>query len=78
MRGHDGKEKSQIKEKIAEKIKDKKKDKDKHEERISKNNEFEINLIELKESTIPDIIAMLTELFWEVKNYLIKVKKTNK
>ena len=78
LRGHDGKEKSQIKEKIAEKIKDKKKDKDKHEERISKNNEFEINLIELKESTIPDIIAMLTELFWEVKNYLIKVKKTNK
>ena len=78
LRGHDGKEKSQIKEKIAEKIKDKKKDKDKHEERISKTNEFEINLIELKESTIPDIIAMLTELFWEVKNYLIKVKKTNK
>ena len=54
-----------------EKLKDKKKDKDKNGEEGSLNNK-EANLKELKENTIPDIIAMLTELFWDIKNLLFK------
>ena len=73
LRMHD-KEKD-FKEKIVEKIKDKKKEKEKHEEEISKNKEKGTNLKELKENIIPDIIAMLTELFWQVKNYLVKTNK---
>ena len=75
LRTHD-KEKD-FKEKIVEKLRDKKKEKEKYEEEINKNKEKGINLTELKENIIPDIIAMLTELFWQVKNYLVKLNKIN-
>ena len=75
LRTHD-KEKD-FREKIVEKLREKKKEKEKHEEEINKNKEKEINLAELKENIIPDIIAMLTELFWQVKNYLVKLNKIN-
>ena len=69
------KEKYLFKEKSSEKSKDKKSDnKNKNEEVILNNKEKESNLVELKENTIPDIIAMLTDLFWEVKNYLFKAR----
>ena len=71
--------KSQLKDRIIEKMRDKKKDKDKHgEDGTVKNKNIDINLDDLKENTIPDIIEMLTELFGQVKNYLIKIKKINK
>ena len=77
---HD-KEKSCIKERLIDKIKDKKKDKnkekDKHEEFFEKNKEKEINLVELKQNIIPDIIALLTELFLEVRNYMFRHKDIN-
>ena len=71
-------EKCPIKERLSDKIKEKKNEKLKHEEGMVKNKDKESNLTELKENTIPDIIAMLTDLFWEVKNYLIKNKKIRK
>ena len=71
--------KTQTKDKIIDKLRDKKKEKDKHgEEGTLKNKNIDYNLEELKENTIPDIIEMLTELFGQVKNYLIKMKKFNK
>ena len=70
------KEKMQSKDLIPEKKKDKKKDKEKHgEEEPFKKKDKGIDLTDLKDNIIPDIIAMLTELFWEVKNYLIKYQQ---
>lgn len=65
------KEKEKISDKITE-TKDKKKDNLKENtKKVNKENE-------LIKKTIPDIIEMLTELFWEVKNYLIKQNKIYK
>ena len=63
--------KSKEKTQKSEKIKDKKKEKDKNAEEKTYNNKEE-NLNELKLNTIPDIIAMLTDLFWNIKNVLFK------
>ena len=63
--------KSKEKTQKPEKIKDKKKEKDKNTEEKTYNNKEE-NLNELKFNTIPDIIAMLTDLFWNIKNVLFK------
>ncbi len=78
LKSHDKKEKESLKDKldlISEKRKDKKKDKEKHGEEELLKTDIGIDLSDLKENIIPDIIAMLTELFWQVKNYLIKYQQ---
>jgi hypothetical protein len=77
LRTHDkdkGIFKLQSKDRMTERT-SRKKDRGEDEFSKSKDKEKGINLTELKENIIPDIITMLTELFWQVKNYLVKSNK---
>ena len=80
LRTHDkdkGIFKLQSKDRMTERT-SRKKDRGEDEFSKSKDKEKGINLTELKENIIPDIITMLTELFWQVKNYLVKSNKITK